>query len=147
MVGKLRDWDGVWNDEEYGWLLKVDKNGCFEPGCITSDSLDLIAVNSEFVITSTYNPDIENDSISNTNNFVVFLNPVYNKLSLKTNLNLVYSNWQIYNETGIMIKQGYFDQNSHLSIENLNYLTSGIYYLKILDKNNIYLGSAKFIKI
>lgn len=143
IVGLLRDWDGEWNNLEYSWLVKVDKNGCFEPDCNHDDEIELISLNSEFIVNI---DEIEYDSNNRNSNIFIYPNPVNEKLFLQNNAKIKYTNWEIYTSNGQKVLAGYLYHNSLNSIEGLEKINSGFYIIKLSDvqKTNIFIS--KFIK-
>ena len=76
-VGEYYDKNGSWNNEIAGWLLRVDKDGCLEPGCGIKDTLDLVTVHSEFYTDT--EEIIDNEYV---NGIDLFPNPTNNIINI-----------------------------------------------------------------
>lgn len=108
-------------DDKNIWLVKLDKNGCFNPNCSELD-----------VITSSYN------DFSIEENVFIYPNPCSD--ALRINLS---DNWQYHNcILKIWSADGILHEEITLEIDNFTFdcstLPNGFYFMQIMNVNNGY---------
>ncbi len=125
-VGEFWDIDGEWNNATYTWLLRVDSNGCFEPGCGVTDSIHLIQVTSDYV-TSTNEVISE---FSYDNGIIIYPNPALDYIKVVLPNDRKIHKWEVLDHEGEKIIAGNGENINKIDISTLK---SGLYYLEVID--------------
>ncbi len=137
-TGQMTD-DDVWGgNADYTWVLRVDSNGCFEPGCGVADSVQLVYTYSDLV---TGIDELVSD-YSYHNGVIIYPNPA----SAEINVELAGENnnalkWNVFNIQGSKILSG--TGNNILNID-ISILEAGLYYVRVMD-NKGKLRVGKFV--
>ncbi len=101
--------NGLWNASSQPWILSVDSNGCVDPNCAVA-----VGISREELV---------------QNDITIFPNPSHNKLFFINSFTLKNYTWQVLSPLGYEIQTG------TKNIIDLQNFTDGIYYLKIMFKN------------
>jgi len=139
VVGRFYNKDGEFNDEVYTWLLRLDNLGCYEPGCGTLDTIQIVYTSTDY-ITST-NEVISDYSLNE--GILLYPNPVKNKLNVILTEFNEYQEWRILDSNGNIIMIG---REINLNSIDVSKLDSGLYLLQIKDDKGK-LRTGKFVVI
>ncbi len=137
--GNYWDKNGDWNNAEHGWVICVDKEGCFEPGCGITDSLQLVDIVSE-MITGIYD-QIDTD-VKDNDNILIYPVPAFDKIHISTQGSIDPVFWSISDIMGRIAIEGKID-DGEIDVSMLN---PGIYILIATDKKGM-SAKGKFVKI
>ena len=127
----------LWSTGDTTQTISVDASGIYSvtvgdgSGCEASDTINITVVSAQH--------------LSNIQTVKVFPNPATVYLQIDaTNIDLTNSSIIIANGIGQVLKMIEANNISNINIADL---ANGVYYLKILDKNNQAIGVAKFVKL
>ena len=127
----------LWSTGETSQVITVSTSGIYsvtvedEDGCSASDTINITVVSAKH--------------LSNIQTVKVFPNPATDYLQIDAaNIDLTNGSIIIVNGMGQVVKTMEANSISNINIADL---ANGVYYLKILDKNNQAIGVAKFVKL
>ncbi len=131
-VGEVGDTDGEWNNSYYSWVVKLDSNGCFTPGCMSDDTIrEVTVVKTEEIV------------INLTANVAVFPNPATDHINV------------VFPEDYKPVRCNIFDIMGREMSININIkdyeqidvsgLNSGLFFIRARDKSGK-IAVGKFVK-
>lgn len=136
-VGGLQTEIGDKYNTDYTWLLRVDSNGCYSPGCLLGDTITAVLTKIEEVA-----PDIELPRV-----IKIYPNPTSEFINIELPKDIKWKKWSIHNIEGEKIKSGDFIEHSNI-LKKINIdvssITPSIYFLLTKDENGK-VGIGKFI--
>ena len=125
-TGQMTD-DDVWGgNADYTWVLRVDSDGCFEPGCGVADSVQLVYTYSDLV---TGTNEVESD-YSYQNDIKIYPNPSSTEINVELSSDIKILKWNIFDIPGSKILSGTIENINKIDISTLK---SGLYYLEVID--------------
>ena len=125
-TGQMTD-DDVWGgNADYTWVLRVDSDGCFEPGCGVADSVQLVYTYSDLV---TGTNEVESD-YSYQNDIKIYPNPSSTEINVELSSDIKISKWNIFDIQGNKIISGTRENVNKIDVSPLK---SGLYYLEVID--------------
>ena len=116
------------------WLLKLDADGCFNPGC------DSVQMHLE-VIVNTIEPSIST--------LRIHPNPVGSSLRIQLPDQLAQRrqlSWRIVGSTGKSLRQGRSDPSAGVFELDVSSLPRGIYFFQLIDPTSHWKSTGKFVK-
>ena len=137
-TGQMTD-DDVWGgNADYAWVLRVDSNGCFEPGCGVADSVQLVYTYSDLV---TGTNEVVSD-YSYQNGIIIYPNPASSEINVELPVeNNIESKWNVFDIQGSKILSGTGDNIINIDV---SILKAGLYYIRVMDiKGKVRVG--KFV--
>lgn len=105
--------NGLWNASSQPWILSVDSNGCVVPNCAVT-----VGVSQEELI---------------QNDITIYPNPSYNKLFFINSSILKNYTWQVLSPLGYEIQKG---TGNTIDLQSF---ADGIYYLRLMYKNQSFI--------
>jgi len=138
-VGRIGRDGAEWNNDAYNWLLRVDAEGCFEPGCGTLDTVHVIITTSEDLITSIKE---QKYIFGKQNDLFIFPNPSGNTIQWEIPRSFGTYKWAVRDIMGRQIMEG---SSLYLEEIDVSFLPEGMYIL-ILRDNSGNTATGKFIK-
>ncbi|HHH53880.1 MAG TPA: T9SS type A sorting domain-containing protein [Bacteroidetes bacterium] len=133
-VGGLKtDSIGEWYNTGYTWLLRVDSNGCYTPGCELADTLTRVLTDIEDLTTEGLARRIE-----------IYPNPASSDITVRLPEDIKWKEWSIYNVEGQKVKNGAIDRGSHTPNINIQDLDKGIHFMMVKSAEGR-VGIGKFV--
>lgn len=130
-TGEIEDDDAWGGNASYTWLLRVDSLGCFEPGCGTLDTLQLVYVTSDLI------SDVEEIN-KNQETDLLFISPNPASYNIKLNIssdNFDYGIIRIYNLSGAVIWLFDIDSESSVELDTSDFIP-GVYVVEYMSYMN-----------
>jgi len=130
--GLKTDSIGEWYNTQYSWLLRVDSNGCYTPGCELADTLTKVLTDIEDLTTTGLAKRVE-----------IYPNPATDYITVRLPEGAAWSKWQMYDIEGRKVMKGDVDirnQNkaSQVSFEialrlqtSKSKIKNGLYFLML----------------
>lgn len=132
--GLKTDSIGEWYNTQYSWLLRVDSNGCYTPGCALADTLTKVLTDIE---------DLTKDGLARR--IEIYPNPANDYINVSLPEGMMWKQWSIYNFNGQKVMNGHIDMKLQtLIIEGIEELQSGIHFVLLKD-NKGKRGIGKFV--
>ncbi len=130
-TGEIEDDDAWGGKASYTWLLRVDSLGCFEPGCGTLDTLQLVYVSSDLI------SDVEEIN-ENQGPDLLFISP--NPASQNSNINITNDNYEhgiihIYDLNGVVIRSSEIDSENPIEVDTSGFVP-GVYIVEYISYMN-----------
>ena len=117
-------------DKDYAWLLRLDSDGCFEPGCNTGEELQFVKVSSIYAVDT----GLVVLPIGTDQRFIVIPNPGTDELTAILPQPIQDIRWRLLDDLGRTIRKGKkmgIQERLELQIEGV---ISGMYFLEIRNK-------------
>ncbi len=129
-VGEIEDTDGEWNNSKYSWVVKLDSNGCFTPGCMSDDTIrEVTVVKTEEIV------------INLTANVAVFPNPATDHINVVFPEGYKPVRCKIFDIMGREVAINIEDYEQ-IDVSGLN---SGLFFIRARDKRGK-IAVGKFLK-
>ena len=117
LCGSIIIEDSTWNDNDMSWILRLDKDGCFSPGCSETDSI--VYITSQVIDIPDYLPRIS-----------IYPNPAHEYINMKVPDGFKIYKWRIFDINGRVLLHG----DSNKDRINISLLESGMYFIQIKEK-------------
>lgn len=132
-LGNLAWNQGPAYNDSYTWLVRLDSNGCYVPGCLT-DSLSevLTSIPDEIVV----------DGVKKIE---IFPNPSRSSINFKVPNDFKVQSWKILDIQGNRIKSGMANNKYNFENIKISKLNKGIYFFIASNKEG-QIGIGEFIK-
>ncbi len=133
-VGGLKtDSIGEWYNTHYTWLLRVDSNGCYNPGCELADTLTYVLTDIEDLTTKGLARRIE-----------IYPNPTHGMIHVNMPEGIKWQYWAIYDINGQKVKTGKIKTQDKITITGMQAIGKGIHFLMIKAADGK-VGIGKFV--